>query len=210
KLHPIFNMAAEMVQNKDFYGTQIVDPDANIPAESKQFLMYLGKSFLPYAVQGASRNSATGASTVGNVAPFLGITPSPGDITRSKFQDYVANKYFDNLPQGARSQEKADESAKFNLAVQVKRSGGTPDVSSFTPSQRMKLAKLAHTTVPQIRFKRLSLPEKLQAYDMATPEERQQYKLKAAILGSGWNRYINAQQDPAEKDQLRKQISALR
>jgi len=49
-------MAAEMFQNKDFYGNEIVDPEAPWPQEAKEFMEYLGKSFLPYSIQGANKN----------------------------------------------------------------------------------------------------------------------------------------------------------
>lgn len=182
KLHPIFTRAAELLQNKDFYGTEIVDPEADIPTETKELLTYLGKSFLPYAVQGAARNASTGASAAMTALPFVGVTPAPGDISKTPFQEFVADRYFDTLPRGARSQELAEHSRKFSEAVQALRAGQPADTEGFTPAEMKALSRAATEELPTYRFGRLGLVEQLRAYEKASPEERDRYRLRAIIF----------------------------
>jgi hypothetical protein len=182
KLHPFWSMLAEIARNKDFYGTQVVDPDADMPAQAKQFLVYLGKSFMPYAVQGATKNASTGSSLAMTALPFVGITPAPGDITKTKFQQYVADRYYASMPQGARSQEQVEHSQKFRDAVMAVRAGKEPDLDGLTDSQQKRLSRAAEEEVPEYRFSRLSLPDQLRAYQRATPEERKKYNLTDRVL----------------------------
>jgi hypothetical protein len=206
KLHPIWSMMAEMAENKDFFGTQIYDPNASIPKEAQQFLEYLGKSFMPYAVTGAQQNAKAGQSLAMSALPFIGITPAPGDVTKSQLQNFIAQHYYATLPQGARTQEQAESSAQFNQALAAKRRGEKPDTTGMTPAQLQRLQKLSGTTVPADRFKRLPLAAKLQAYEMATPAERRQYKLRETILGSGWQHAIQNEKDPETKKNLQEQM----
>jgi diguanylate cyclase (GGDEF)-like protein len=181
KLHPMLSMLAELASNKDFYGTQIYDPNASVPAEAKQVLEYFVRGFEPYAVSGAVKNAQAGSNPVMQALPFIGVTPAPGDISRSKFQDYVAEKYFDSLPQGARTQAQAEQSAKFHQAVADQRAGKKPDTTGLTPSQIKSIRNAAQTVAPQFRFGKLPLVQKVEAYEMATPQERDEYKLKQAL-----------------------------
>jgi hypothetical protein len=182
KLHPIFTRAAELLQNKDFYGTEIVDPEADVPAEAKQLLTYLGRSFLPYSVQGATRNARAGSSAAMKVLPFVGITPAPGDVAKTPFQEYVAEHYFDTLPQGARTHEQAERSQKFRDAVVAVRSGERPDTEGFTSGQMRALARAEHQDLPAYRFSRLGLAQQIRAYEKATTEERGRYGLREIIF----------------------------
>jgi hypothetical protein len=200
-------MLAELAENKDYYGTQIFDPDASIPTEAKQFMTYLGKRFLPYAVQGAAKNAATGQSAVMTALPFIGITPAPGDITKSPFQQYVADKYFDKLPQGARTQEEADRSQKFREAVMAVRAGKEPDTTGFAPGQVKALSRAAEQELPEYRFTRLELPAQIKAYKKASAEERDKYHLRE-IMFHGIGRKI-ARLPPDEQQAVSEQLDAL-
>ncbi|MEO5625999.1 MAG: hypothetical protein ABIQ70_08335, partial [Dokdonella sp.] len=207
KLHPSLSMLTEIARNKDFYGTEVYDPDASIPTEAKQFLTYLGKSMMPYAIQGAAKNASTGTSAVMTALPFIGITPASGEVTKSKFQEYVADKYYDTLPSGARSQEKTDISANFKAAVKAARDGEQPDTRGFTGSQLKRLATEKQELVPQIRFKRLPINQQLNAWEKATPDERESYKLRAAIMHGG---YAKIGREPeADQARLREQMKSV-
>ena len=198
KLHPFWSMLAEVARNKDFYGTQIVDPDAEMPEQARQFLKYLGKSFLPYAVQGAAKNASTGSSLAMTALPFVGITPAPGDITKTAFQQFVSERYFDSMPQGARSQAKADQSQKFRDTVMALRAGKEPDLSGFTTGQQQRLARAAQEELPAYQFSRLGFPDQIRAYERATPAEREKYDLYTRLTHNYGERVSNLPPDEQE------------
>jgi diguanylate cyclase (GGDEF)-like protein len=184
KLHPTLSMMSEMLSNKDFYGNQIFNPEDPIPREVQQFLTYMAKSFLPYSVQGAAKNAKAGEGLAAKVAPFVGITPAPANVSRTAFQDYVAERYFDTLPQGARTAEMAERSDRFKEELAKVKAGEVPDLNGLSPRQVKNLRTEAHQDVPAIRFARLPLNQKIKAWDMASEQERKQYKLGPALLRS--------------------------
>jgi hypothetical protein len=207
KLHPLFTRSVELLQNKDFYGTEIVDPEADVPTEAKQLLTYLGKSFLPYAVQGAAKNARAGSSAAMTALPFVGITPAPGDIARTPFQEYVAEHYFDTLPQGARTHEQAERSQKFRDAVMSVRAGDEADTNGFTSGQMRALSRAADQDLPAYRFGRLGLMQQIRAYEKASPEERSKYDLRGIMLHK--LREKMARIPSEDQEEIREQLSKL-
>lgn len=180
KLHPVFNMAMELATNRDFYGTQIYNPDASIPEEAKQLLTYLGKSFTPYAVSGAIKANKTGQSALMTALPFVGVTPAPGDITKDAFHQYVADRYYDSK-KSVRTQSEAEASAKRADAINAIRNHQSVDLSQYTPKQRKALEQASRSSLTTYRFHSLPLAEQAHAYEMATPEERKEFGLHEVI-----------------------------
>jgi hypothetical protein len=212
KLHPSFSMVAELLNNKDFYGNEIFNPEDPWTKVAEQVAAHIGKGFVPYAVQNQQQVANAGGSVAARVAPFVGVTPAPGDITHSDFQNYVRDKYFAGHPTASKSPEKAEASKALTQAVQAVRAGQNPDLSGFTPADRAKIAKYAHEKPEQYiekQFAGLNLQQKLAAYDRASAAERQQYQLRQGLLRSKWAKEIEAIQDEDQRAELRARVRAI-
>ncbi|MBS0229244.1 MAG: hypothetical protein JSS23_11185, partial [Proteobacteria bacterium] len=190
KLHPALSMMSEVMQNRDYYGDRIYDPDGSVPADARDLLIYMAKGFVPYAVQGAVKNKQAedtdgqdhaGKDAALAAAPFIGITPAPADLSHTPFEQYVQDKYVDTLPQGAKSPEDQAKIDARKEALRAMRSGEEADTSMFSPAQVRQMKREASTPVFQTRFMRLTLPQKLRAYDLATPAERERFGLDRMI-----------------------------
>lgn len=190
KLHPALSMMSEVMQNRDYYGDRIYDPDGSVPADARDLLTYMAKGFMPYAVQGAVKNKqaedADGQDHAGKdaalaAAPFIGITPAPADLSHTPFEQYVQDKYVDTLPQGAKTPEDQAKIDARKEALRAMRSGEEADTSMFSPAQVRAMKREASTPVFQTRFSRLTLPQKLRAYDLASPAERERFGLDRMI-----------------------------
>ena len=191
KLHPALSMMAELYNNKDFYGNQIYDPEAKIPEQAKEFLTYLGKGMVPYSVSGAQQNAKAGRSTGMTIAPFIGITPAPGSVTKSEFQQYVTDKHFGQQTIEGRSVRDAEKGRAFNDALQALRNGEQIDKSKFSKGQLDAMQRMIKTPKPQAYFARLPFDQQLHAFELATPQERQKYGLNAT-LQKGLPKYLRS------------------
>jgi hypothetical protein len=212
KLHPSLSMLAEIATNKDFYGNQVYNPEDDIPTEAKQFMEYLGKAFLPYSLQGASKNASTGSSAAMTALPFVGITPAPSDVTHSAFQNYVREHY----PETAAGQkysnqtpEQAAQSQKFFDALNATRRGENPDLSALTPKDRGTIRFLTRPGYNPFagHFGKLSIQQQLHAYELATPEEREQYKLRQGLLKDSAAKLRALPED--QRQDVRKRLNAV-
>ena len=107
---------------------------------------------------------------------FLGAVPACASVSHSAFEEFV-----DARMASGRQRSTQDE------AEAALRHGERPDWKGFTPWERIEVTKAARQPVPVIRFKRLSIDEKLNAYDLATPEEREQFHLRRLIFNTRIN-----------------------
>ncbi len=193
KMNPALSMMAEMLQNRDYYGTKIFEEGrtsnvfGNLLQHVEEAADYLGKSFLPYAVQNVEHNRAKGAGIGMQIAPFFGVTSAPADIQRSAFQNYVANRYAEEYYGGSRSQAQTEHSQALSRAVQTIRNGGVPDWKGLTPADHWIAEKYAKTDPYEGMFRRLPLEQRIHAYNAASPQERQKLRLRQVLLSGNLN-----------------------
>lgn len=212
KLHPSFSMIAELLNNKDFYGNQIVNPDDPWTKVAGQVAGYVGKGFVPYAVQNQNNIEQAGGGIAARLAPFVGVTPAPGSETHSQAQSYIADRYYAAHPNEGKTPEAAAHSKEFSASINAIRQGQTPDLSSFTPAERQKIVKYAHedpATLVEKHFAKLPLSQQLTAYDKATEAERAQYKMKIAINRVA-SKALQNETDSETRDRLKERLESLR
>jgi hypothetical protein len=206
KINPSLSMLMEAISNQDYFGTQIRNPDDSWLKQAGEVGEHLAKGFIPYSITGADK--IKGESAGRQAANFFGITRAPASVSRSKFQAFVADKAYDAMPQGARSQQQADHSKAMHDAEAEIRRGETPDMAGLTDADQRNVDKAARQEVPAIRFRRLGIEDKLRAYDLATPEERDSYQLAPIILRSNWHKAVRDLPDD-ERDAVLAKIQAL-
>lgn len=80
KLNPAWAVAAQLYQNRDFYGGAIADQDAPVIEQAQQMSEYMAQQFLPFSIRGAERMDKEGASTSQEVGSFFGLQPAPSYI----------------------------------------------------------------------------------------------------------------------------------
>lgn len=206
KVNPSIGMLMEALSNQDYYGTEIRDPDAGWWKQAEQVGEYLAKGFIPYSITGADK--IKDASTGRQVANFFGVTRAPASVSRTKFEAFVAEKAYDAMPQGARSKAQADHAKAMHEAEAQVRRGEEPTMDGLSPDDRRNVDRAARMEVPAIRFRRLSIEDKLRAYDLATPAERERYKLAPMILRSNWRKSVR-NLPPDEQDAVIEKIQGL-
>jgi hypothetical protein len=131
--------------------------------------------------------------------PFIGITPSPGDVTHTAFQSYVSEKYFNSQPQGGRELNRADESARYSAAIAALRQGEPPDTTDMTQAEIKSLHTRAHIPLVQSSFTRMDILSQVHAYKLASDKEKQQYHLRNILLKNARSRIANM--PPSQRQQ---------
>lgn len=207
KLHPMFSTVAELIQNKDFYGTQIQDTDSPWYQRAGDVTNYLFHQFEPYAFQGMERARQAGKSPLEMALPFVGIMPAPSSITGTPFMDYMAEKSAAGRAEGGETKERAVKAQNMHEAEAAIRRGETPDLSQLSHKDRHTVEKVSHIAAATARFKRLSIEEKIRAYQLATPEEREKYKLHAALM-RGRDRDMR-DVSPADRPAIQAKLAAI-
>ena len=211
KIHPLWKMLWEVGHNRDYFGTQIRDPNAPAWDQALEVGAYMAHKFVPITIGNMQKGVQHSESTSQQVGHFFGINNAPAGIARSEFQNFVmqgGNKGWGNY---TRTPEEAQHRQTARSASAAIRRGDEPDFGDLAPKEIANVRKDAKQPAPAILFKRLSDPDKLHAYDMATPAERERYGLDAAMQRLNLDRSTPFKNLPAaEQAKLRQRLQTIR
>lgn len=182
KLHPLMSSIFQMLQNRDYYGTEIRNEDDPLVQQAKDIAEYIGKNFLPFGIRGVQQERERGSSRAKQVLPLIGITPAPRRLNQTAAQELMAEFAEAERPIGTRTKEQAEKAKLKAESVRAIRRGDQAGID------RMKAAEasgtLSATEVRNIReraaaipvahaFKGLTLDQALKVWEVATPKEKE-------------------------------------
>jgi hypothetical protein len=124
KLHPLIGTVADMLQNVDFYGTQIRNQDDPLVKQVLDEALYAAKQFTPFAIRGAAKLRDEGASLKEQALPFVGIVPAPSSIVKTAAEQKASELVSERMPRGSRTAAEAERvTTKRGLAKKIKADG---------------------------------------------------------------------------------------
>jgi len=196
KTGPLVNAIAEMVENKDFYGNQIVNFDDPFVKQLAQAAEFVGKQTIPFGVRNYEKQSKENQSLVTKLQNFVGITPAPSSVDQTSAEKLAGQYMQKHMPSGGKTPAQAatretrkqlerdakkDPRAAHDEAVQDVDSG------KFTQRQALDALKASRLTPLQKTVQNLSLDEAIKVYQAGTGEERNQ--LKKILYGKASRAY---------------------
>jgi hypothetical protein len=93
KTSPLVSVATDVLNNRDYYGYEIRNPNDNAVNQAGQVSKYVLKSFEPFWIQGAVKAGKAGVNPGRIAAPYVGVMPAPAYITRSAIQNEISELY---------------------------------------------------------------------------------------------------------------------
>jgi hypothetical protein len=211
KIHPLWKMAWEIGHNKDFFGTQIRRPDAPALEQAKEVAEYVASKFVPITFGNIRKGMQRNETTAQHVGHFFGINTAPARVARTPFQNFVFQGGTRGWGDYTKTPEEAQRKQTQRAASSAIRRGEEPDFGGLAPADQVKARKDAKQPMPALLFKRLSDTDKIKAYDLATPDERQRYGLHGVIERMHIERSAPFKRlSPAEQAQVRERLQAIR
>lgn len=92
KLNPLIGLTAEMLENKDFYNTAIVDPKDSTLKQAQDEALHVLAAFEPLAVKQALGAGGKKPTDQQRAEGFIGITPAPYAVTHTTAQQEAADE----------------------------------------------------------------------------------------------------------------------
>jgi hypothetical protein len=109
KLHPAVSAVLDMLDNADYYGTEIRNPNDPLVTQIGSEFDYIFKQFRPFSFTAIEQNRQSGEGAGAQAASFFGLAPAPAYVTKTPMQKEISDIY--NLRnQGVKSKEAADVS----------------------------------------------------------------------------------------------------
>lgn len=93
KVNPIWGTIIDMLENKDYYGTEIRNINDPVVRQVQDEFMFLIKQFEPYSISGALKRKESGEGLLQQAESFFGLMPAPGYITKTATQTEITKLY---------------------------------------------------------------------------------------------------------------------
>lgn len=200
KLHPMWSMFAQMIQNQDYYGTEIRNPDDPRVQQTKDVADYIAKNFLPFSLRNYQRMRKAGASRAEASSSFLGILAAPASVSRTPAHTLMMSMVIGKMSQGTKTKKDFDKAQLKKDLTRKARAGEDwltrEAMENFTPKELDKIAKRAAEDPQRLLFKRLGLREALRVFAIASPEEKAAW---GDILDDKFKRLLDPQNPDVEE-----------
>lgn len=180
KAHPILSVFGDLLRNKDYYGVQISDPEANAIKRMYQDGKYFVKAFEPFWIRGVKKNMESEKGVAATALPFIGVMPAPSSITKTAAEKQIAEINQARMPSLPISeQEQERRVARSHLTQQV-RQGKTGEIAkavrerTIRPEDVKLIMKKARMTPLQASVNTMTVDQLQRVIKVANPAERRQ------------------------------------
>ncbi len=187
KTAPLLQAIFSLIKNRDYYGTQITDPDATIGTKLADRAKFLASEAQPFSIQNVEKNAETNAPLDEQAGNFVGLTPAPKRFTESPAHELAGQILQDQFGGGSITREQRNRFTLRNQIISQARSGDRSGADkkmmdavgsgSLTTADREYYQKeLAEKDSFAGRIAKIQSPSKLVVvYEAMTPDERKKY-----------------------------------
>jgi len=173
KLNPIWSTAADLIENEDYFGTEVWSPDAPLPMQVVQMAAHVSQAFIPFSARNFIRMKDAGEDTgMAAIMSLSGIASAPGYLAKSKAQLTMETALFEGVDFGTRTKAEREKSQLRKQTIRDLRDGTDVDMSPWTESEKKRILADAGRAVFQNQFRRLSFPDAVKVFAVGSQRER--------------------------------------
>ncbi len=179
KLSPVNGIVAQMLSNKDYYGTRVYNNNDDAIQKTASVFKYLGQQMIPFGIRNVQKS--TSDKFIDKALPFIGIVPAPYDLNMTDAERKIYEITREKLPIGGRTQETADKSKiisdirnAFINSKDDKTLDDAVDAKKISEQDADKIWNEAQLSPIERESGKLNVQELYSVYKIATPEERKQ------------------------------------
>ncbi|MBF0517610.1 MAG: hypothetical protein HQK97_10950, partial [Nitrospirae bacterium] len=182
KLHPMLALAAEMLNNKDYYCTKIRNEDDLMIKQALSLAEHAGKSFMPFAARGVQRSMKldNGQVSAKTLLPMIGITQAPAYINKTPAERMMSDMVQAKMPQTGRTQEQQDKrdlkqsiERQMKIDPQAAQQMLKDNAGKLSTRDRLDIMKSRNQTPLTSAFNHLGFDEAVKVFQVANTEEKQ-------------------------------------
>lgn len=183
KVNPLLGMVTDMLQNEDFYGDKIVNPDDPAWQQFQQLATYGIEQATPFAIRNYQQQKQQGGTSAKDALSFIGLTPAPKEMVRSEAQNLLYDMLGRRRTGATGPEDKSNRDTRRQLASDM-RSGTLSSQSvgdaiaenAVTVRQLKQMAKNVGMQPMALAFKQLTAEEAARVWNVATPDERRIFR----------------------------------
>lgn len=220
RLNPAAGFAVDMMNNRDFFGTQIWNANDPWTAKALDQAQFVAKQFTPFSVIGAAKLKHDDAGPLQWALPFVGFVPAKKALTMTPAEVKAAEIAQASMPSAPRTAAQAEHSQVVKSLVQDYRNGKLNDqgqlvararaagLTDQTPQGKAELSRIEQRMVwtpLQYQVNKMPLKDAMQVFDLANERERQ--TLAPAVAQKIQSAYNSGRIDQATASQWVKVVT---
>jgi RNA polymerase sigma factor (sigma-70 family) len=178
KSHPLLSIFGDLIQNKDYYGVQVRDPEANALTQALQSGLHVVKAFTPFWIRGVTQAK----TPTGKALPLIGVMPAPKSMTATPAQGLAYELHKRQYEGLTKTRAEAEKTKLHSELIKSARSGDTLSVRQavldgrITRSEAQRLLADARLTPFQSTVHKLPLTQALRVFDKGTDSEKEELR----------------------------------
>jgi len=186
KAHPLLSMLGDITSNRNYYGTKVYNEEDNILQKMGDIAGFTIKTFTPFWIQGVAKEQERGGSIASQLAPLIGVMPSPSSLNKTAAQKLMQEYGADRLPQGERTQEEQDKAdLRRKIYVALRKGDRTQAYQLFKtegrkaglmPADYVRIMSKSRVEPLINSFKSLTWDQAQRVWDNASDEEKTKLK----------------------------------
>lgn len=191
KLNPLFEMLAEQVQNRNYYGETIANPSDPVGQRVAERVQSALASTLPFSVTGMMQNIEHGETPVAIAAPLAGFMPAPKYISTSPAEELASRLAEDRMPTMKKSERDARMlHGQIEQELRSDRKKGLKDLQQalkdrkITMDTAFRMIRMANMTPMEYHVRVLPMTDILKVWDEAVDQKMVSPSRKAQDLQS--------------------------
>jgi predicted transcriptional regulator len=178
KLAPGLAAISEMIQNKDFYNNQVVNPDDPFYIKGEDYLKFLGDKVKPFSLTGRPGDEGLFHK---KVQRFFGLVGAPREIERTDWQNIIVHESSMNAsdkPRTKYEQKRSDWKFKYKEAIFKKNGDVAKELAKegftkgyVTSESLVKLRRESITNPYYLKYKNLSVEQQVKILNNIDQED---------------------------------------
>jgi hypothetical protein len=168
KENPVLSSIGQIMNNKDFYGYQIHDPNDPILQQTKDFLKYVTDAISPISISSFQRAS----TPVSKIMSFAGFSEAPKYIAESGIQTKIFSLFDQRFGGGVKS---LADKKKANAKSEIRRLYQSGDINGANKKMQEAISEGYFTTNASIAkfFKDSDIPTDVRSFRSLLAEDQQ-------------------------------------
>jgi Inorganic Pyrophosphatase/Type III restriction enzyme, res subunit len=120
---------ADLLRNKDYYGTEIHDNDDPVVKQALQVGKYLGQTLLPFSIRGYKNISARDVGALRKAISLMGVQPAPRFIGQTKAEQKTGEYWQGQRSEAGIKPGQLETKLEKRMLVSQLEHGHAPDIA---------------------------------------------------------------------------------
>jgi hypothetical protein len=177
KLHPLVGMVADMLLNKDYYGTEIRHADDPIVKQVMQEAGFAAKQFLPFTARSVAQMRQDQEPLSHQALSMAGFNKAPKSVTQTPAERLADEISQERRPIGGRTEAQAKGQLKGSVARALQKGDAQPAAEAvgqgkLTAREVARLKEDADLSPLQRQVKSMDAGDALRVYQTASDAEK--------------------------------------